>query len=443
MFASLLEKSVKFVYGCYVLLIIIHKWVKKIMISADIAFVGARIYSEGEILDDGLIAVKKSKIHSISSRSRADFKAEQVFTLPSNWHVIPGFIDMHIHGAYGADVMDASHDALATISRSLPREGVTSFLATTIAKSCDNISAALSNVRDYQSFQSSEEDRDGAGLLGVYLECPFISPGKAGAQSPQHILKPDVVQLKKWHAIAGDSLKVVTFAPEVAGNVALMEYALQHQIVAAIGHTNATYEDIYAVLQQLAASHHGFAAHATHLFNAMPPLAHRAPGAVAALLLDAAATVELIADGLHLHPAILKLALKLKGKDKVILVSDAMRAKGFGDGHYEFGGQNVNVVNNTAYLDGDGVNKTLAGSVLKMDAAVRNMMKFTGCPLADTIQMVSMNPAHRLGVAARKGSLAVGKDADVVVLDENYNVMLTMCAGRIIFVTTQPLDKDA
>jgi N-acetylglucosamine-6-phosphate deacetylase len=405
---------------------------------------GAKVFAEDGIYENGNVVCRDGKIAeigganadanaSVSAGTSVDAHA-QIFNFPSNYSVIPGMIDMHLHGALGVDTMDATPQALEKICRALPCEGVTAFLATTITQTRDAITQAVQSVWDYQQQQRCEvasiKSMNGsaamhgaqAELLGINLEGPFIAPQKACAHLPQHIVAPQLAWLQQWHKTIRDGLKVFTVAPEIDGAKKLIEYAVKHNIVASIGHSAATYEEASAALA-------AGCSHATHLFNAFAPLHHRAPGAVTALLLDPNATVEVIADGIHLHPSILQLVLRLKGAERVILVSDAIRAKGMGDGEYELGGQKVRVHKGEARV-GD-ASDVLAGSVLTMDQALRNMMKFTGCSLQDVIKMTATNAAKRLGVFARKGTIAPHKDADLVVLSEHHEVVLTVCRGLV------------
>lgn len=332
---------------------------------------------------------------------------------PQDHYLIPGLIDLHIHGAGGKDVMDASQEALITMSKTLAREGVTGFLATTMTAENTHIEAALATVQDVMPHC------DGAQILGVHLEGPFIAKTKMGAQIGDLVLPPDVALMAHWRQTFPNMIKLVTLAPELSGATQLIQYLRQNGIIASIGHSDATYVETQA----------GIAAgctHATHLFNAMRGVHQREPGAVGALLLSDQVMAELIVDGLHLHPAIVELAFKLKGKDRLLLVTDAIRAKCFGDGCFELGGQHVDVKAGKAML----MDGTLAGSTLRMPQAIKNMMHFTGCSLADAICMASYNPAKVLGLDAQKGSIAVGKDADLVVLNPALEVVMTLCEGR-------------
>jgi N-acetylglucosamine-6-phosphate deacetylase len=325
-------------------------------------------------------------------------------------------IDLHIHGAKGKDVMDGSLEAFSVISHALACEGVTGYLATTMTASNERIEKILALVPE------AMKNPDGAAMLGIHLEGPFIAKDKMGAQSGDLTQHPDPELVKKWQSLAQDSIRLVTLAPELPGALELVKVLRDMDIIVAIGHTNATYAETTAAI-------HAGCTHATHLFNAMRGLHQREPGAAGALLLSEKVRAELIVDGLHLHPAIVQLALQMKSKDRLLLVTDAMRAKCLGDGEYELGGQAVTVRENKAAL-ADG---TLAGSTLRMPQAIKNMMAFTGCALAEAILMAAYNPAHALGLEDRKGSIDVGKDADLVVLGPELDVRLTMREGREIF----------
>jgi N-acetylglucosamine-6-phosphate deacetylase len=255
----------------------------------------------------------------------------------------------------------------------------------------------------------------GAEILGINLEGPFLSSAKPGCQKIDYFIAPDINLFKHWQKLTNNLIKIVTVAPELPNSLPFIEFLRRKGIIAACGHSNATYEEAIAAIK-------AGCTECTHLFNAMQNVHHRDPSIVTACLLSDQVMAEIIADGVHMHPAMLQLAFKLKGADRIVLISDAIRAKYLSDGMYEFGGQQVMVKNNAAKLS-DG---TLAGSLLKMDTALRNMIKFTGCSLLDAIKMTSVNPAKQLNIFDHKGSIAVGKDADLVVLDESFKVRHTI-----------------
>jgi len=380
-------------------------------------FSGMQILTNHAWAKDQAVVVEDEKIKAIIPDNMIKHHMPAArFEFTENHYLVPGFIDLHIHGAHGKDVMDASEEALHVISRSLAAEGVTGFLPTTLTASSKQIERVLKNIA------STPSPAEGAAILGVHLEGPFIAPSRMGAQRGDEVQLPDIALLKQWQHAAQGNIKVVTLAPELPGALPLIEALRDMDIVASIGHTNATYEEVSAAIA-------AGSTQATHLFNAMRGMHQREPGTVAALLLASDVIVELIADGLHGHPAMIELAYKLKGKDRVLLVTDAMRAKCLGDGHYDLGGQSVQAQSGKVTL----ANGTLAGSTLRMPEAIRNMTQFSKCTLIDAIYMASRNPARVLRLDNRKGTIEVGNDADLVVLNTELEVVLTMREGREIF----------
>ena len=380
---------------------------------------GAPIYSAAGMQSSATLLLDQGVIAALGETGAAALGA-QVLDFPATYHIVPGFIDLHVHGANGHDVMDGTVNALHAISAALAAEGTTGFLATTMTAPTSAIEQALTALRDFMRLPNSS----GAAVLGAHLEGPFIAAAKMGAQHGDHIIAPDVALLRHWRKLSGDQIRLVTLAPELPDSHALIAELRAHHIIAAIGHTDATYDETVRAIT-------AGCTHATHLFNAMRGIQHREPGTVTAALLADEVMVELIVDGVHLHPAIVQLVLKTKGLANVVLVTDAMRAKCLADGCYDLGGQTVTVRHNAARL-ADG---TLAGSVLRMSSALQNMLAFTGCELAQALPLITANPARALGIQARKGNLAVGMDADVVVLNEKLQVVMTICGGNIVFQT--------
>ncbi len=338
------------------------------------------------------------------------------YEFPQDAYLVPGFIDLHVHGANGKDVMDDDAHALKSISSALAEEGVTSFLPTTMTANITRIEDVLRLIASFM------DDTNDSGILGIHLEGPFIAKEKIGAHVGDETILPDTNLIKSWQKLTNNKIKIVTLAPELPGSIPFIQSLKQMEIIAAIGHTNATYEETNAAIK-------AGCTQATHLFNAMRGIHQREPGATCALLLSDAVIAELIVDGIHLHPAIINLAHRVKGKDKLLLVTDAMRAKCLGDGRYELGGQTVNVEDGRVTL-ADG---TLAGSVLRMPMAIKNMAEFSRCSLAEAVYMASLNPARSLKIDNQKGSIDYGKDADLVVMNADFQVMLTMRAGKTIF----------
>ena len=332
--------------------------------------------------------------------------------------VVPGFIDEHIHGAGGADAMDGTVEALQTISEFLAREGTTGFLATTMTQSPENITNALKAVKKVRE----KGEYKGAEVLGVHLEGPFISPKHVGAQPLEYVATPDAELFDKYNEASGNSIKIVTLAPEVEGGLGLVKHLNNIGVVASVGHTGGKYAD---VVNAVAAG----ATNVTHTYNAQTGLHHREAGVVGAAMLLDELNCEMICDTIHVSVPAIKLVIKNKPHDKYTLITDAMRAKGMPDGKSELGGQDVFVNNGEARL-ADG---TLAGSVLKMNVAVKNLVEKAGVPFTDAIDFATYNPAKNIGVLNERGTIEVGKRADLAVLNSDFEVLYTLVNGKIVY----------
>ena len=344
-------------------------------------------------------------------------KAEEI-ELPRNSIVVPGFIDQHVHGAGGSDGMDGTTADISTIANTLAKEGTTSFLVTTMTQSKDNLLKAMTAVKDYR-----EKDlKTGARVVGIHLEGPFIAAAHKGAQPLEYVVLPDTETFDQYNLASGNAIKIVSLAPEVEGASTLIRHLKEKGVVSSIGHSGAKYSDVEkAVLDG--------ATNVTHTYNAQSGLHHREIGVVGSAMLIDQLNCEMIADTIHVSVPAMKLLVKNKSSDKVILITDAMRAKGLPDGESELGGQKVIVKNGEARLS-DGV---LAGSVLKMNNALENVVTKVGVPLETAIKFATINPAKNLGIDDQVGSIKVGKKADFTVLDHNFNVALTIRDGEIIY----------
>ena len=332
-----------------------------------------------------------------------------------NWTVVPGFIDVHIHGSSSFDTMDATPEALNGLASALPREGTTSFLATTMTQSDEAISAALHNASLFTADETQAE------MLGVHLEGPFLSVKRAGAQPVEHMIAPSSELFNKWQEISGNRIKLVTMAPELENGLEFIKDVTKSGVVASLGHTDATSDVVHSAVE-------AGANHITHLYNQMSPFHHREPGVVGAAFLEDSLQVEIIVDGIHSHPKAVELAYRQKGAGGIILITDAMRAKGLPPGTYDLGGQDVEVTHEDARLP-DG---TLAGSILTMENAAKNMKAITNCTLAELVAMTSTNAANQLGLV-NKGKIESGKDADLTIIDEDWTVQLTICRGNLTY----------
>lgn len=372
------------------------------------------IVTPQELIPGGHVVVEDGKIAGIgagepdTSGKVLDFQGRIV---------APGFVDIHVHGGGGQDVMDASPEGLDRLSLFLAAGGVTSFLATTYTAPHGSILAAARNVRD-----AIEKGTEGAEVLGVHMEGPYIDQTWCGAQDRRYIRRPQTQELEEVHREAGGNLRMVTLAPEVEGALDAIGWLSARGIVPAAGHTDATYDEAMAGID-------AGLRHASHLFNAMRPLHHREPGVAGAALWDGRVSVELIADGVHLHPATLGLAARLKGPGATALISDAIAPAGLPDGEYEFGGAKVTVRQGRCLLESG----SLAGSAIRLCEAVGNMVELAGFSPEAAVEMASSTPARIAGAADRKGRLAPGMDADITVLDREFSVLLTMVGGRVVY----------
>lgn len=372
-----------------------------------------RIYTENETIEQGYIVIENGKIIQIAE---GEYQGDLTTIDVKGKHVLPGFIDIHMHGGYGEDAMDASFEGLKHLSESLLSEGTTSFLATTMTQSDENIIKALKNIVDYQEQQDS---LNAASIVGIHLEGPFISEYKVGAQNPAYVQRPSVEKVQQFQEIANNQIKVMTFAPEVEGADETLS-TLHDQINFSIGHTVATFDEVNEAVAQ-------GAKHVTHLYNAGTPFEHRNPGLSGAAWLNDELSTESIVDGIHSHPASVKIAYKQKGNKRFFLITDAMRAKGMPDGEYDLGGQNVVVKGSEARL----ASGALAGSILKMNEGLKNLIAYTGASLDDLWRVTSLNQAIALKIEDDKGSIAIGKDADIVVVDDDIQVLTTIKSGKV------------
>ena len=329
-------------------------------------------------------------------------------------YVSPGLIDVHIHGCMGFDVMDSVCEAVKIVSESIVKNGVTSFLPTTMTMEQEDVFRALESVRRFMA-----EDLEGARVLGAHLEGPFVNVGYKGAQDERFVRVPS------WDLVAGyaDVIRVVTYAPECDEGFdftnCVMDFDVDIRL--SMGHSGASFGLAMEAIRR-------GCGHVTHLFNAMSPMNHRDPGVVGAALMSDV-FVELIADNVHVSPDMYQFVFDNKGSDRVVLITDSMRAGGMEDGDYDLGGQAVRVSDGVARLE-DG---TLAGSVLCLNDAVRNFYKGCDVSISDVFKMASLNPAKSIGVDGCKGSLEIGKDADIALFDGDFRCRMTICEGRVVF----------
>ena len=377
-------------------------------------FRNARIYLPDLGIVKTSLAWENEKIKEISNNIR---NVDWVL-FPDNLIVVPGFIDKHVHGANHSDAMYPHFEDILNIAKTVASEGVSSFLATTMTQSKENITDALVTIRDYMNRNVSE----GAEVLGVHLEGPFISKKYKGAQIESCIVDCDLETFKHYEQVSGGTIKQVTLAYEKNGKE-LVKYLTRKKIVSSLGHSDATAAQVNEAAKYGATS-------VTHTYNAMSPLHHREAGVVGGAFVTDSLYCELIADLVHVCPEAIEILFRVKGKDKVVLVTDGIEAKHLSEGVYQLGGQDVFVKGNEARLESG----ALAGSTLKMNQALRNIRDvMPNFSFTDTIDLVTINPAKNLFVDDYKGKISVGYDADFAVIDEDFNVYMTFSKGKLVY----------
>ena len=366
------------------------------------------IYTGNGKIDNGYVRFNQRISEVDEMRNFVPQEDDEIIETDATY-VIPGFVDVHSHGGYGKDSMDASADEIDWMVRQMAaKEGITTYFCTTMTQTYDNIEKAMVQIKE-----AAEKNPI---IQGIHLEGPFISVNYKGAQDASYIKKPDEKALAHWNELSGNRIRVVTYAPEEATEE-FENWCLSNRIVPSAGHSDATYD-------QLVASR---ACHVTHLYNAQRGLKHREPGVTGYGLLTDGVNTELICDGIHIRPQMIALAHKVKGSDGIELITDSMRAKGMPEGKSELGGQVVYVKDGTARLE-DG---TIAGSVLTYIKAFQNIIKFTGVSIEDAVKMSSGNQAKEFGLT-QKGAIKTGKDADFVLLDEELELKGTISFGEMM-----------
>lgn len=363
----------------------------------------------------GSITINNGKISEIILDNNIKNLKDNLVIDGRGLYISPGFIDTHIHGAGDYDTMDGTFEAINSISKTVAKYGVTSLTPTTMTVDKEDIKKALKTI------YLSKNKTEGANILGVHLEGPFISPSAIGAQNPKFVVPPSVENFKSIVGEYEDIINCVTLAPEVYGAKELIEYLKTKGIIASIGHTKATYEEAMEGIKW-------GCTHSTHLFNAMSPFSHRSPGTVGAIF-DSDITTETICDGIHIKYPALRTAYKQKGLDNVLLITDAMMACGMKDAIYSLGKQEVKVENGAArLLDG-----TLAGSILTLNVAINNLHKNTNYKLNELISMTTLNPAKHCKIQHRKGLIKLGYDADLTIFDDNIDIKYTIVNGKVVY----------
>ncbi|HLM82117.1 MAG TPA: N-acetylglucosamine-6-phosphate deacetylase [Terriglobales bacterium] len=386
-----------------------------------LAFTAGRLLTPTDAVEHPLVLVEQGRVLEISARSGQQAPAGISVTDFGDGVMAPGYVDLHIHGSAGYDVMDDTAEALPAIEQLLARHGVTSYFPTTVSAPMDTTLRALERLADAiekreQNNNKKDDVKRRSLPLGIHLEGPFISHARRGVHPPENLLAPKLSTFEQFWQAARGRIRIMTIAPELEGAPEVIAEAARRGVCVSLGHSDADFE---AAGRGIAAG----ARHATHTFNAMRPLDHRRPGILGAVLTDGRVSADIIADGVHLDPAIVKLFAEAKGPERTVLITDAISATGMPDGRYRLGRFEVDVRDGKCMADGK-----LAGSVLTMDRAVRNLARFAEWDLPQAIAAASRNPARAARIA-NKGVLTMGADADFVVLSAAGEVLRSFIGG--------------
>lgn len=385
----------------------------------------AKIISIKKIINNGFLVIKDNLIFQINEgKYNYEFQDAQVIDC-HNQTIIPGFIDLHVHGGYGYSLMDGTIESINNFAKLVPKEGVTKFCYATVTASKKEIDNILSVFAKYMK---TENKGNQARIIGAYLEGPFISELQKGAHTPSLLHVPHLNLVKSWNIISNKNLKFIVYAPEIDPNLNnknsnFISSLIKNNIIPSVGHSNATFKEITKTVE------YGLT-HITHLYNAMSPYNHRDPGVVPASLYYDQLVTELICDGIHVDIDILAITYKIKGANGICMITDAMSAKGQPDGKCLLGPLPVIKSNNKVTVEATG---KLAGSIATMIAGFKNLLKITNNNWQDCIKMASYNSAKQVGIANKTGDIVIGKLADIIVLTKNNDIFLTICEGKIAY----------
>ncbi len=379
-----------------------------------IAIINGQVVSGGNDPELATVLIEDSRI--IGLQPENSYPDEAAVIDADGGMVVPGFIDIHVHGGGGHNFMDATPDSIQGMSRFLALHGVTSFLPTTSSAPTDLILASIQSAAEFQ-----RAPQKGARIVGVHLEGPYLSLTHPGAHQVKYIRPADPVEYTKF--FAWDNIQLISLAPEIPENLELLKYARSRGASVAVGHSGASYEEVRAAVD-LGLNQ------ACHTFNGMGGMHHRQPGTAGAVLALDEIYAQIIMDLVHVHPAVVKLLVKAKGVERTILITDALHAAGLPEGEYEILGQTITVSGGVAFLT---YGNSLAGSILTMDKAVQNAMQATGYSLSKVLPMATSTPATSLGLGDELGSILPGYTADLLVLNQNFKVRLTMVQGQVVY----------
>ncbi len=399
-----------------------------------LAIINGSVVTPQSVIAPGLVLCEAGHIRYVGPAQGSEPDEGSQVIDASGCYVLPGLIDTHFHGSGGDDVMANGAAGIGRIARSILQYGTTGFLATTIAARHSELLRAVADTIEAESSQAksgqaksgqtkSVQVEPAAAILGLHIEGPYINQKFKGAQPAAGIRDPNFDECRELLEAAAGRIKIMTLAPELPGGLELIRWLTEHNVIASLGHSDADYDTALAAIE-------AGAKRATHLFNAMSGVHHRQPGLAAAALNEPGLCAELICDGVHVHPQMARLAWRMKGRAGLALVTDATAAQGVGDGIFTLGDFQIQVRGNLCTLL-DGV--TIAGSVLTMNGAARNALHFTGMDLVDLAHTAALIPAQACGVAARKGSLEAGKDADIAIFKADFTTVYTICAGQVAY----------
>lgn len=380
------------------------------------ALVGGKIVTPFRIVKNGAIVFEDEVIHELGKSNDVKIPDNCEVIDISGHTIVPGFVDLLVHGGGGNGFADPNDESIKMVSDYFIRNGSTTILASLFAKPYQQLLDDLSRVATYI------KEHPDSNIYGIHMEGPYLNKGLKGAMNENYLWEPTVESWEAmWEASKG-LIKIMTIAPELPGAIQVMRAAAKRGVVLSIGHSMATYDEIEIAIDN-------GAAHVTHIFNAMKPFHHRDGGVILGALLRNELKIELIADKLHVHPAVMELLLKLKGASGIILITDSIRAGGMHEGEYEFADQKIYMKDEKAFLP-DG---TLAGSTLTLNRAIKNLVETANTKITDAVRMASLNGAKVLNIENKRGILAVGKDADMVVLNDDYEVVMTVMRGKIVY----------
>jgi len=374
------------------------------------------LWDGSNLLENPEITIEDGRIASIVGRGPGDARGKLDFPQAT---LAPAFVDVHIHGAAGHDLMEATPEALQAVGGFLATRGTGSYLATTVTAPLDTTLRALEGLaRQIANPELLESGKASAKPVGIHLEGPFLSPKKCGVQPVEHMLAPDIGVFDRLFEAAEGRVRLMTLAPEMPGAVELTRHATGRGVRVSLGHSNATAAETRAAIEAGATS-------ATHTFNAMRALDHREPGILGVVLTTGSVYAELICDGIHTAPELVRLWFSAKGPERGILVTDAMSATGMPDGEYTLGGFQVHVADGRAMARG-----VLAGSVLTLDRALKNFVEFTGAPIEQALRLLTTNPAAMTGLGNGAGQVVVGGPADLVAVNDEGRLVASIQGGR-------------